>query len=143
MLKYEHILYVALLQHNIEDDINYIWQLSEILKSRLGFALLVPTLACSEKHQERQQAYLYDHILGNAYKKLTTIANQLKIPQQDLYLQAGECLYKLLSRLLSQTHPDLIIISPSLFSEEKGHSCGTIINKGISILKLTAPVIKS
>ncbi|ODN41843.1 hypothetical protein [Piscirickettsia litoralis] len=144
MPKYEHVLYVTLLKHNVENDINYVWRLCEQLKSRLGFALLIPTSTQSERYQESEHAFLNDHILKDAYEKLTAASRLLKVPQQDLYLHAGECLYKLLERLLSRTRPDLIILPSSLSFEERGHCYETIMDKGASILKLaTTPVIAS
>ncbi|QGP53881.1 hypothetical protein PsalMR5_01315 [Piscirickettsia salmonis] len=139
MSKYEYSLYISPLKYNIEDDINYIQQLSERLKSRLALTLLIPAHKLPKKNQENEQTILNDQILEYAYEKLTAAGRLLKVSQQDLYLHTGECLYTLLGYALSYTRPDLVILPSSLSFEEEWHFYKTITDKGISILKLTAP----
>ncbi|MGJ3495819.1 hypothetical protein ACR9PT_14835, partial [Piscirickettsia salmonis] len=84
MSKYEYSLYISPLKYNIEDDINYIQQLSERLKSRLALTLLIPAHKLPKKNQENEQTILNDQILEYAYEKLTAAGRLLKVSQQDL-----------------------------------------------------------
>ncbi|ERL61292.1 hypothetical protein [Piscirickettsia salmonis] len=139
MSKYEYSLYISPLKYNIEDDINYIQQLSERLKSRLALTLLIPARKPPKKNRENEQTVLDDKILEYAYEELTAAGRLLKISRQDLYLHTGECPYTLLECPLSYTRPDLVILPSSLSFEEEWHFYKTITDKGIPILKLTAP----
>ncbi|QHS31739.1 hypothetical protein [Piscirickettsia salmonis] len=54
MSKYEYSLYISPLKYNIEDDINYIQQLSERLKSRLALTLLIPARKPPKKKSRKR-----------------------------------------------------------------------------------------
>lgn len=136
-MKYEHILFVSLAKCNLDNDLDYLWQLSELMRSRLSYALLIPTLSNAKKLRDLEQTYLYGRVLQAASQKLITVGKKIKIPQQDLYLRSGECLFSLLENLLAITRPDLLILSSSFPKDEQSNIYQTAMNNNIAILRLT------